>query len=155
MLASEVASTWLPSTAVIDSEPLLYGTTSSLAPWFFSSRPSTKWGVLPVPAVWVATSLIFAGYHMDPVQSVALVFTALGLGWLRWMSGSVWPGVLLHAVNNGLGVISAIALGGNADQHVSTAVAWSTAAASVLLLGVVARVRVGRGGVLASDAPLA
>jgi membrane protease YdiL (CAAX protease family) len=111
--------------------------------------------VLPVPAVWVATSLIFAGYHMDPVQSVALVFTALGLGWLRWMSGSVWPGVLLHAVNNGLGVISAIALGGNADQHVSTAVAWSTAAASVLLLGVVARVRVGRGGALASDAPLA
>src|SRR3954463_5029910 len=51
MLASEVASTWLPSTAATDSLPLLYGTTSSLAPYSVVSMPSTKCGVLPTPAV--------------------------------------------------------------------------------------------------------
>src|SRR5664280_2894884 len=51
MLASEVASIWPPRTAATDSAPLLYGTMSSLAPYLVASRPSTKCGVLPVPAV--------------------------------------------------------------------------------------------------------
>src|SRR5664279_365056 len=51
MLASEVASIWPPRTAATDSAPLLYGTTSSFAPYFVANRPSTKCGVLPVPAV--------------------------------------------------------------------------------------------------------
>ncbi len=58
-------------------------------------------------AVWIVTSLLFAANHLDPVQSTALVFTALTLGWLRMTSGSLLPCVLVHAVNNSLGVAAA------------------------------------------------
>lgn len=55
---------------------------------------------LPGAAVWIATSLLFAAYHLDPVQAPALVPTALVFGWLRYVSGSVWPCILCHFVNN-------------------------------------------------------
>jgi membrane protease YdiL (CAAX protease family) len=92
---------------------------------------------MPGWAVWVTSSLIFAGYHMDPVQSSALVFTALVLGWLRWKSGSVWPGVLLHAVNNSLGVAGAWYDVADADMPLSYALGG--AMVSVGLCYVVAR----------------
>ena len=57
-------------------------------------------------AVWLATSLLFAVYHMDPVQSLALIPTALALGWLRLRTGSLWPCVTVHMLNNGLGVLA-------------------------------------------------
>ncbi len=59
---------------------------------------------LPPWAVWVVTSVLFAAYHIDPIQGIALVFTALALGWVRWMTGSLWPCVAIHALNNLLGV---------------------------------------------------
>ncbi|HMV68430.1 MAG TPA: CPBP family intramembrane metalloprotease, partial [Myxococcota bacterium] len=62
-------------------------------------------------AAWIGSSLLFAAYHMDPIQGTALVFTALVLGWVRWSTGSVLPGIGLHAVNNGLGVAAALAGG--------------------------------------------
>lgn len=55
---------------------------------------------LPGPAVWIATSLLFAAYHLDPVQAPALVPTALVFGWLRYVSGSVLPCIACHFVNN-------------------------------------------------------
>lgn len=60
------------------------------------------------PVVLVATSLLFAAFHLDPVQALPLVFTGLFLGWLRMVSGSVWPAVLAHVINNALGVTDAI-----------------------------------------------
>lgn len=71
----------------------------------FFWRSLSRW--LDPVWVWIATSVLFAAYHMDPLQSVALLPTALLLGWFRWRSGSVWPGVLLHALNNALGVTAA------------------------------------------------
>jgi membrane protease YdiL (CAAX protease family) len=53
-------------------------------------------------AAWVGSSLLFAAYHFDPIQSTAITLTGLFLGWLRWRSGSVWPGIVAHAINNGL-----------------------------------------------------
>jgi len=51
---------------------------------------------------FILTSLAFVVAHADPIQSPALVLTALFLGWLRWSSGSIWPSMLAHFVNNSL-----------------------------------------------------
>ena len=63
---------------------------------------------LPPVAVWLVTSLLFASYHLDPVQSLALVPTALFLGWLRLTSGSIWPAVAGHFANNALAMTAMV-----------------------------------------------
>ena len=44
---------------------------------------------------FVLTSVGFALFHMDPIQSTALLFTAFALGLVRLMSGSIWPCILI------------------------------------------------------------
>jgi membrane protease YdiL (CAAX protease family) len=61
---------------------------------------------------FLLTSTFFFVAHLDPVQAPAIVFTAFFLGWLRWQSGSIWPGIVAHLVNNGLATILTIALAG-------------------------------------------
>ncbi|MEM6927212.1 MAG: CPBP family intramembrane glutamic endopeptidase, partial [Myxococcota bacterium] len=56
-------------------------------------------------AAFVVTTLLFALYHMDPIHVVALLPTAAFLGWLRWTSGSLWPCILAHFVNNAVAVV--------------------------------------------------
>jgi membrane protease YdiL (CAAX protease family) len=70
---------------------------------------------LPGWGIWLTTSVVFAAYHLDPVQSPSLLPTALFLGGLRWASGSVAPAVFAHAVNNSLAVI-AMSLAGEPDD---------------------------------------
>lgn len=53
----------------------------------------------------VVTSLAFAIAHADLVQSSALIPTAFFLGWLRMTSGSLWPCILAHFVNNTLATV--------------------------------------------------
>jgi membrane protease YdiL (CAAX protease family) len=60
----------------------------------------------------VVTSLAFAIVHADPVQSTALLPTAFFLGWLRMTSGSIWPCIAAHFVNNALAAGLTIALSG-------------------------------------------
>lgn len=68
-----------------------------------------------LPTTWLISSAIFCVYHMDPLQSVAIVPTALMLGWLRWSSGSLWPAVVLHMANNALGVSATILAEGEVE----------------------------------------
>lgn len=61
------------------------------------------------PAAVVASSLIFAMVHLPGLQYhwyalPALLLLALVLAWLRLKSGSIWPAVLAHGVNNALAV---------------------------------------------------
>jgi membrane protease YdiL (CAAX protease family) len=51
---------------------------------------------------FVGTSLAFVLAHFDPVQSPAIVVTALFIGWLRLTSGSLVPCIVAHFVNNSL-----------------------------------------------------
>ncbi len=74
---------------------------------------------MPPRAVWLVTSLAFAGYHMDPLHMVAILPTALVIGWLRLHSGSLWPGVLAHFANNVNGVLWILVLGPEAEQSVT------------------------------------
>lgn len=64
-----------------------------------------RWGG---PATVVATAVAFGAFHAFGVSGVTLerllpsLLMGLVLGMLAWQSGSVWPGVVLHALNNSL-----------------------------------------------------
>ena len=53
------------------------------------------------------TALVFALAHGLLVAVPPLFFFALGLGWVRLRSGSVWPGILAHGAYNGLAIVVA------------------------------------------------
>jgi len=61
---------------------------------------------------FVGTSLLFMLHHWDPTVSIGLLPTALFLGWLRWMSGSIWPSMAGHLINNWLSLTIAIRAAG-------------------------------------------
>jgi uncharacterized protein len=60
---------------------------------------------MPTWAVWLATSCLFALFHIDPVHVFAVLFVGLFLGWLRWTGKSVWVAVLGHFANNTLAAV--------------------------------------------------
>ena len=66
---------------------------------------------------WVVASLAFASYHMIPLQVLSVAPLALVLGWLRLRSGSLWPSVAAHVVNNGLAVALLYAPGVDDDSR--------------------------------------
>jgi len=53
----------------------------------------------------VLSSLIFAVAHADPGSFAVLFIIGLALAFLRWHTRSIWPGMLLHLLNNGIGVL--------------------------------------------------
>ena len=86
---------------------------------------------LPVPAVIVTTSVLFAAFHLDPAQAIPLLFTGAFLGWVRWTTGSVGPAIAVHVVNNAfalllgtVGVEEATGVLVVSSVVVTTAVAW-------------------------------
>jgi ABC-2 type transport system permease protein/sodium transport system permease protein len=58
-------------------------------------------------AIWVS-ALIFGIFHVvssgqaTPERFLPSTFLGFILGWVAWKSGSVWPGIMLHACHNGL-----------------------------------------------------
>ena len=57
-------------------------------------RRFPRWSVILLPA------LLFAIMHLNPVGILPIFFLALLLGYLRWVTGSLWPSVALHMFNN-------------------------------------------------------
>jgi len=55
-------------------------------------------------ATIIASALLFGVFHeiLSPGRLLPSTFLGLVLGWVRWRTASVWPGMLLHAINNGL-----------------------------------------------------
>lgn len=86
--------------------------------------------IVSAPWVWVLSSLIFAGYHMDPIHVIAVSITGLYLGWFRQISGSIWPPIVMHMLNNALG--AGQALTGNVDAELA---GWVPAVTGVVALG--------------------
>lgn len=78
------------------------------------------------------SALVFAGLHLDPVRLPGLLFLGALYGWLTWRSGSVYPAVLAHAVNNA--AATALALGSDMLDRAPPPPAG--AAAASLLVGV-------------------
>jgi len=50
----------------------------------------------------VATAVVFGLFHLDPWRFLLVVPLGIFLGWLRETSGSLWPAILAHALNNSL-----------------------------------------------------
>src|SRR6056297_3025717 len=50
-------------------------------------------------------SLIFAAFHMDPVHVITVFPIGLFLGWITYRSGSLFPAMLGHFLNNTLSVV--------------------------------------------------
>jgi len=69
-------------------------------------------------AAVILSGLLFAVMHLDPVRFSALVALGVLYAWLTWRAGSVWPAVIAHATNNGLGL--ALASTGDAVTSLQT-----------------------------------
>ncbi len=79
-------------------------------------------------AAIAASSVLFAAMHLDPVRLPAVLFLGAFLGWLAWRSGSLWPAVAAHAVNNGLGSIAVLTGAGDPGAEGSVAAALALVA---------------------------
>lgn len=53
----------------------------------------------PKWAIFVS-AMIFGVIHFNPVQMFGAFIMGLVLGWLYYRTGSVWPGIVTHAINN-------------------------------------------------------
>jgi len=67
--------------------------------FLFTAIAGSRFGVA---GAIVITSLIWALLHAGYVWQELVIITAFGfvLGWLVWQLGSVWPGIMCHAVWN-------------------------------------------------------
>ena len=54
------------------------------------------------------SSALFALLHMDFVHVIAVFPLGLFLGWVTWRSGSLFPAILGHFVNNSISVVLAV-----------------------------------------------
>lgn len=61
------------------------------------------WRGMPLVGAMIFSALIFAVAHADPASFLVLFFIGLMLAFVRWRTRSIWPGMLLHALNNGIG----------------------------------------------------
>lgn len=67
----------------------------------------SRYGVL---AAWLGSSLFFGVIHLQPQLAVNAFFVGLILAYIYLRADSVWPVMLLHAVNNAIAYV-ALALG--------------------------------------------
>jgi membrane protease YdiL (CAAX protease family) len=100
--------------------------------WVFGA--ARRFGGPLAAVLWSAIS--FSVYHFDPAHAVAILPLAIWLSWLRWVTGSIWPCVLAHALNNLIWVIS--------TRHFSDQDAFSVmvaGASAIVVVGLMWRVK--------------
>ncbi len=92
----------------------------------------------PVAGIGLA-SFLFAIFHLDPVHIVAVFPLGLFLGWITWQSGSLFPAMLGHFVNNVISVV-AVVLAPEPDPDVLAlpAITFTVAILGLGLLGMMA-----------------
>lgn len=66
------------------------------------------------PAVLI-TAMLFALFHVNPWQFMGPLFLGLIFGWLTVRSGSLWPAILAHALNNATALTTMHVLAATAD----------------------------------------
>lgn len=85
------------------------------------------------PARAVALSaLVFAVFHLDPVRFPGVLLLGIAFGWLAWRTGSIWPSMVAHAVNNGTAVLGLLVASKAAEVGPPEKVAPDEAAALLL-----------------------
>ncbi len=53
----------------------------------------------------ITGSIIFAAIHLNVLQFIPMLFLALVLGYVCHYTKSIWPGIILHFLNNGVAVL--------------------------------------------------
>jgi hypothetical protein len=61
---------------------------------------------MPAALAIMANAAIFSLVHVIPVLIPSLFVVGLCLAYLRERSGSIWPGVLYHAMQNSLAMVA-------------------------------------------------
>jgi membrane protease YdiL (CAAX protease family) len=61
---------------------------------------------MPAPFAAILSAFIFAAAHNDPASFPVLFCIGLLLAFLRWRTRSLWPGILLHLLNNAWSAVS-------------------------------------------------
>lgn len=85
----------------------------------------------------VLTSVLFAVFHIFPEKWLPTFVVGLLLGFLAVRTGSIWPGMLAHAVNNASAVLRACPPIGDFADRIPSAVSRPAAAvAFVVAIGV-------------------
>lgn len=100
-LQGPLADSWLLIVAVGVSAPVVEEIIFRGYVWTVAERIGSS------TFAFMVSTLLFCAYHMEPVHVVSLLPTAAFLGFLRLKSGSVWPCVVAHLVNNGLAILTA------------------------------------------------
>ncbi len=86
----------------------------------------------------VISSLVFSFIHINPWGGIQIFVIAVFLGWIAWRTGSIYPTILLHALNNFIVILfnnldpQSLAWYGD-EQHVEPGV--MVAGVLLLLLG--------------------
>jgi membrane protease YdiL (CAAX protease family) len=100
---------------------------------YVQTRLSRSFG--PVAGVIVA-SVLFAAFHMDLVHVIAVLPLGLFLGFVVSRSGSLFPAMLAHLVNNAVSVVGvAFAPNGETDVLALPAVVVSLSILSIGMIG--------------------
>ncbi len=92
------------------------------------------------PAIGIlVASFLFAAFHFDLVHVIAVFPMGLFLGWISWRSGSLFPAMMGHFVNNVISVV-AVVLAPEADPGVLAlpAIAFTVAILGTGILGMAA-----------------
>ncbi|TWU40453.1 CPBP family intramembrane glutamic endopeptidase [Novipirellula artificiosorum] len=72
---------------------------------YVQTRLTKSWG--PFFGIFLS-SFLFAAFHMDFVHIIAVFPLGVYLGWLSWRSGSLFPAMLAHFVNNVTSVVAVV-----------------------------------------------
>lgn len=72
---------------------------------YIQSRLTQRWR--PWLAVLVS-SILFAGFHMEPLHVIAVLPLGIWLGFISYRCASIIPAMLAHAYNNTLSLISVV-----------------------------------------------
>ncbi|MEO8352850.1 MAG: type II CAAX endopeptidase family protein, partial [Chthoniobacteraceae bacterium] len=81
---------------------------------YIQTRLLQRWAA---PAAIGVTSVIFAIAHFDPVHMLAVLPIGFWLGTIAWRANSVFPGMVCHAVMNGVSLIGVRLSAGSDDRE--------------------------------------
>ena len=103
------------------------------------------WGTV---ASIVLVGVLFGLYHLRLSQAIPLSLLGIYLGFVVWATGSLWAGVLVHLLNNGLAVAAAAAARQSPDFDLeaieAAGVPWYFGVLGLVVVAVLARVMIAR-----------
>lgn len=89
----------------------------------------------------VSSALLFAVFHLNPVVLVPVALVGAYLAVLVWRSGSLYPAILAHALNNGLALFASQVFADNEEAYAHDVMATLGIAGTVFVFMLVIYLR--------------